>query len=291
MRLLGLVAVCSFPLFSGCARNAEEKQLDAMRDEIDRLRDVGDRMDSDGAVGAQASGEAALYVPPAYTSGIPPRRPSAVVQLGATADGTVEGGGAEPADPSDPQDTTPRPTIKVLGGTRIGGRGPWRAGEDQVEANGVDESAPQGAGVGAPGGAAGPTPREGPSLDPEAKRAYDAAIALVNGKRYDQALDALARFLVKWPDHPYANSAMYWRGECYFARADYPHAAEQFEGVIARFPAGSKVPDALLKLGLTQQKLGNPTKAKECFDRLFAQFPDSEAAHHIPGGRPPDPPH
>ena len=56
---------------------------------------------------------------------------------------------------------------------------------------------------------------------------------------------------------------MYWRGECYFAKGDYLHAAEQFEGAVARFPAGQQGPDALLKLGMCEQKLGNPAKAKE----------------------------
>ena len=87
---------------------------------------------------------------------------------------------------------------------------------------------------------------------------------------------------MKYPDHPYADNAMYWRGECYFAKGDYLHAAEQFEGTVTRFPAGNKAPDALLKLGMSHQKLGNPIKAKECFDRLAQSYPQSEAVRHIP---------
>jgi TolA-binding protein len=75
---------------------------------------------------------------------------------------------------------------------------------------------------------------------------------------------------------------MFWRGECYFAKGDYSRAADQFEGVTARFPAGSKVPDALLKLGMSRQKLGEPVKAKEAFDRLTQLFPQSDAARRIP---------
>jgi tol-pal system protein YbgF len=120
------------------------------------------------------------------------------------------------------------------------------------------------------------------ALDPQARPAYDAALGLVRARQYDAALDALAAFLVKWPDHPYADNAMYWRGECYFAKGDYLHASEQFEGVVSRFPAGPKAPDAWLKLGVSHQKLGDPVKAKECFDRLARSYPRSEAAHHIP---------
>jgi tol-pal system protein YbgF len=135
-----------------------------------------------------------------------------------------------------------------------------------IEASFVDEGASPGPG----------------SLDPEAKRAYDAALALVTSKQCPKALDAFAAFLVKWPDHPYADNAMFWRGECYFQAGDYTHASEQLEGVVARFPAGNKAPDALLKLGMAQQKLGNAAKAKECFDRLLQLYPQSEAARRVP---------
>ena len=120
------------------------------------------------------------------------------------------------------------------------------------------------------------------ALDPQAKPAYEAALALVNAHQYDRALDALASFLVKYPDHPYADNAMYWRGECYFAKGDYLHASEQFEGTVTRFPAGNKAPDALLKLGMSRMKLGDPGKAREYFDRLAHAYPQSEAARHIP---------
>ena len=52
--------------------------------------------------------------------------------------------------------------------------------------------------------------------------------------------------------------------------------------MIARFPAGNKAPDALLKLGMSQQKLGDPVKAKESFDRLTELYPQSDAARRIP---------
>ena len=127
-----------------------------------------------------------------------------------------------------------------------------------------------------------PTTRRARHSDPEAKRAYDAALALVNAHQFGPGLEALAAFLVKWPDHPYVDHAMYWRGECYFAQADYAHASEQFEGVLARFPAGMKAPDALLKLGMCHQKLGHAAQARACFDRLVQDYPQSDAARHAP---------
>jgi tol-pal system protein YbgF len=241
----------------GCARSSEERQLDDMRAEIERVqqdRDQADRETLDPQVADSRTVKIAGIPARAPAPSQPPPR---VVNVGG--DGETQGPDDESADT---EDTSPRPTIRVLGSPRAG-RGAWR--EDQVEQSNVAEG-----------------PGRSSALDPEAKPAYDAALALVNARQYDRALDALAAFLLKWPDHPYADNAMYWRGECYFAKGDYLHASEQFEGVVTRFPAGNKAPDALLKLGISHQKLGNPAKAKECFDRLAQTYPQSEAARHIP---------
>ena len=267
MTTRAVLASSAFALFGyfGCGGGAQETRLDAMRDEIDKAHEGSDGMGRGSAV--SDPGEPPLVVPTAYAPGGEVRPPPAVVQIGPPTGGAVDDG----AGSDDPQDTTPRPTIRVLGSVRGGGRNARRAA-DQIEQIEPDDGS----------ASSSAQPPGSHVIDPEAKRAYDAALSLVNAKRFDQALDALTAFLVQWPDHPYANNAMYWRGECYFARGEYLRAAEQFEGLIRRFPAGSKVPDALLKLAMSHQRLGNSAKAKECLDRLAQQFPDSEAAHRIP---------
>ena len=234
-----------------------------MRDEIDRIRESRDRADTMAA--PHETGEGAFVVPAAYASASKAGPPPATVQLGGDAAGSTDDSAED-----DPQDTAQRPTIRVLGSVR-GGRAARRP-DDRIERSGVDDGS----------GASDAPEGSVHAIDPDAKRAYDAALALVNAKHFDRAIDALAAFLIKWPDHPYANNAMFWRGECYFARGEYPKAVEQFEGVLRRFPAGNKAPDALLKLGVSHQKLGNAAAAKECFDRLAQQYPDSEAARRIP---------
>jgi tol-pal system protein YbgF len=261
--ILPLLLPSLVPAALGCDPSAEERQMASMREEIENVRQSRDRADHHDS--PRDVPDPPFVVPEAYASATLVTPPPSVVQIGereATSDD-----GAEAADP---QDTTPRPTIRLFGTTRGSGRSAWRGddGSDQAASDPVMASPPHAR-----------------ALDPEAKRAYDVAYALVNARRFDEALDALAAFLVKWPDHPYANNAMYWRGECYFARADYQRAAEQFDGVLKRYPAGNKAPDALLKLGMSQQKLGNATKAKESFDRLVQQFPGTVAARHIPSTR------
>jgi tol-pal system protein YbgF len=249
------LAVVALVAFAGCARTAEERQLDDMRAEIDRIQESRDRADRAAIEPAAADSEAPSVPPPGLPVPMPAPADQDAVTLGPP--------GNEPTDDyADTEDPTPRPNIRVLGSPRTSERG-WR-GDDRVEQTVPDDGT-------APG-----------KLDPAAAPAYDAAMSLVNSRQYDKALDALAAFLVRWPEHPYANNAMYWRGECYFAKGDYRRASEQFEGVVARFPAGNKAPDALLKLGMSHQKLGDPVKAKESFDRLTELYPQSEAARRIP---------
>jgi tol-pal system protein YbgF len=250
--------VCLVGPLAGCARTAEERQLDAMREEIERLQVDRDRADEQ-----TAHPESAETRPPGRDAPAPRPPADGTRDTGTDtrADVRAVGGSSEGLeDAADTEDKTPRPSIRVFGSPRSGRYGMLQHGGDDDQ---VQQSLPD-------------------ALDPEAKRAYDAAIALVNARQYDRALDALAAFLVKWPAHPYADNAMYWRGECYFAKGDWGRASDQFEGTVTRYPAGNKVPDALLKLGLCSQKLGNPARAKAWFDRLAAQYPQSEPARRIP---------
>jgi tol-pal system protein YbgF len=248
-----LVTLLFLGAHPGCARSAEERQLDAMRADIEQIQ--SDRDLADHPVGApepvdpSSKGARVAPAPPAIAP------PPLDVASAPPSDG------AEGDDYADPEDVSPRPKIRVFGSPRAPGRN--RGGDDQIEQVGADDST-------------------GSSLDPEAKRAYDAALSLVNAHQFGPGLDALTAFLVRWPDHPYVDHAMYWRGECYFAQGDYAHASEQFEGVLARFPAGMKAPDALLKLGMCHQKLGHAAQARACFDRLVQDYPQSDAARHAP---------
>ncbi|HEY1958635.1 MAG TPA: tol-pal system protein YbgF [Polyangiaceae bacterium] len=247
---------------TGCARSAEERQLDEMRSaltNVDENQAFGDKLTAKELaqiVKEQPTTPAAAGAPQQH-----------VVQLedGAEQEATAQdqAAGFEAAD-----DPGPRPVIRAHGV-------PHARNSDTVEETMPDDAS---ASTQAPQSQA-PRPS---ALDPDARRAYDAALALVNAKHYTEALDAFAGFLLKYPDHPFVVNAMYWRGECYFAQGDYVRAMEQFEGVVARFPLGGKTPDALLKLGICQQKLGNPQQAQTYFDKLTREWPRSDAARRIP---------
>jgi TolA-binding protein len=121
--------------------------------------------------------------------------------------------------------------------------------------------------------------------DPRAAPAYDRALALARGGRCPEAIDALSAFLIRWPDHPFADNAMYWRAECILAGGDVRRAVSEFEGLLARFPVGNKVPDALYKLVVCYRRLGDETRAREYAARLLRDFPRSDLAARVRGER------
>ena len=49
-------------------------------------------------------------------------------------------------------------------------------------------------------------------------------------------------------------------------------------------PAGNKVPDALLKLGMTEAQLGREHEARASFALLSQNYPSASAAQRIPQG-------
>lgn len=250
---LGLGALSA----AGCAHETvEERTMKKLQEELSRVQTENEKMsDRLSRLEVEQASDRDKGEKKKPQSAPPPLP---VVHLGAPD--AAEGKPAE-----DTEDLSPRPVIRVQGSRA--------KGAPVIEQTMPDEGQP----------APGPRPS---ALDPEARRSYDAALALVNGKQYDKALDAFSGFLVRWPDHPYADNATYWRGECYFAKGEYAHALEQFEGLLQRFPLGNKVPDALLKAGLSQQKLGNPQRAAAYFDRLRREFPTSDAARRLPAATP-----
>lgn len=115
-------------------------------------------------------------------------------------------------------------------------------------------------------------------LDRAAGEAYDDALSLVRADRCHDALSAFASFVSRWPDHPHADNAMYWRGECLLRLGETQRGIEEFTSLLRRYPAGNKAPDALLKLFLTWRRLGDDARASEAALRLQNEFPGSEAA-------------
>jgi tol-pal system protein YbgF len=126
-----------------------------------------------------------------------------------------------------------------------------------------------------PGGALGASRR---TADDPSVREYQTALGHVAARRFDEALAGLTTFLRAHPQHPYADNAMYWRGEVLYMRRDYAAAERELAEMVRRFPHGNKVPDALLRLGFCRQRQGDLDGARTYFRRVRAEHPGTVAA-------------
>ncbi len=88
-------------------------------------------------------------------------------------------------------------------------------------------------------------------------------------------------FLQRYPNGRYAANADYWIGECLYQQGKYQDALSQFNTVNSSFPSHHKNADALLKAGLTLNKMGDNNGANEKFRAILASFPNSEAARRV----------
>lgn len=268
----------------GCARGSgsEAKSVSSLKETVGRVQADQDRLDQRLAAleiqaveGATKAAPVTAAPPPASDAVSPsaasfPTPRLRVVRLspegGSAGDEPSEGSVVDAFDAveRDAPDERPAKVIRLHGNPAAHGGAPPSEGTPASASAGEDRA-----------------PRAS-VLDARAKRAYDEALALVRAHRYPEALEAFAGFLVRWPDHPYAENATYWRGECYFAQGDHRRAAEQFEGALVRASTGVKAPDALLKLAMCHERLGDKARAKTYAERLRREYAQSEAVQKIP---------
>jgi tol-pal system protein YbgF len=107
---------------------------------------------------------------------------------------------------------------------------------------------------------------------------YQQSLEHLRAGRHEEALVGFRAFIVRFPEHDYADNAQYWIGECHYDRKDFAVAAREFRRVVERFPAGNKVPDALLKAGFSLVAVGEGAAARKTLEELVRAFPQHDAA-------------
>ncbi len=124
------------------------------------------------------------------------------------------------------------------------------------------------------GRAAAPPPAAG--VDPG--QLYDQASQDLTQGRYGMALAGFRDYLTRFPSTDLSDNARYGAGESFFAQSKFDSAAVEYQRVVTDYPDGDKVPAALYKLALSQDKLGKSSEAKKTFEDLIKRFPDSGEA-------------
>lgn len=113
---------------------------------------------------------------------------------------------------------------------------------------------------------------------PTANDVYDQATRDLTEGRYPLALQGYREFLRRFPSAELADDAQYGIGECFFAQAAFDSAATEYARVGSGWPQSPRLPAALYKLGLSQDRLGRTADARKTFDDLARRFPASSEA-------------
>ena len=116
--------------------------------------------------------------------------------------------------------------------------------------------------------------------DAEERKTYNQIIDLIrNQKAYDEAITQLYEFVDKYPEGDLTVNAYYWLGEVYLAKPQLEQAKQAFTIVATRYDDHRKAADAVYKLGVTLDKLGEKDEAKRRMQMVVDHYPDSSAAN------------
>jgi tol-pal system protein YbgF len=133
----------------------------------------------------------------------------------------------------------------------------------------------QAAGMNPPPGALPPAGTPNPGVSPT--RLYDMAWADYVGGQYDLAIQGFTDFIKTFPKLDQAGAAQYYIGETYYAQGKYREAVTAYDRVIADYANSAKVPDAYYKRGLALNVLGQTDRARESWEFVVKNFPNSDA--------------
>ncbi len=131
-------------------------------------------------------------------------------------------------------------------------------------------------GPSAGGGLADETPGE---VAAGSQENYQQARALLGEGQYEAAAAEFLRYLESGSPGPLAPNARYWLGETYYVQGLYERAGVEFSRVVKDFPNSGKVADALLKLGYTQDELGDTAAAMLTLEQVRQEFPGADIAN------------
>lgn len=168
--------------------------------------------------------------------------------------------------------------------------------EDAADGGGINGALPAPAGTGladtASPGAADPEGQAAQGAETEAPEAtaaleadplriaseYDQAFSEMRSGNYRRALSSFSRWLENYPEAPQRANALFWKAELLFIQQDYADAVASYQALLQNYPNNHKREQALLKMGFSEDALGNSAKAIEILENALRSFPGSASA-------------
>jgi tol-pal system protein YbgF len=114
--------------------------------------------------------------------------------------------------------------------------------------------------------------------DPEEKRQFDEALAILRNGDFDKAASSFGTFLRRYPGSGYADSARFWLGNALYGKREYKEAIAAFRGLVNNAPDHPRTPEALLAVANCQIEAKDNKGARATIGELIKTYPKSEAA-------------
>ncbi|MEX2618011.1 MAG: tol-pal system protein YbgF [Alphaproteobacteria bacterium] len=118
-------------------------------------------------------------------------------------------------------------------------------------------------------------PRNGVLPEGTIQEQYQYAFKLLQQRDYANAEAALRQFVEEHPSDDLTGNAMYWMGETFYVRKDFPEAARVFLDAYQRFPNGNKAADNLFKLARSLSEIGENASSCTTYRELLKSYPNA----------------
>lgn len=113
-------------------------------------------------------------------------------------------------------------------------------------------------------------------LSPE--KIYEKAYNYLTLADYTKSADWFETFLERFPENKYADNSYYWLGEIALVQNDAKKSISYFAKGLKNFPNGTKASSNLLKIGVAFKQMGNLTHAKNSWNKLIKDYPNTPEA-------------
>jgi tol-pal system protein YbgF len=117
-----------------------------------------------------------------------------------------------------------------------------------------------------------------PELTLEPKSMFDDAVDLLKSGDYIAATQSFSTFYTLYPDHDFADDALFKAAEACYLRRAYTEATIAYNRAIKIFPESANRAAAMLKLAYSHYELGDEKTALRMVRELKSLYPESLSA-------------
>ena len=132
----------------------------------------------------------------------------------------------------------------------------------------------------------------GPGMSPQ--RMFDTAWSDYTAGQWELCIGGFDQYIRTFPRNEMVADAYFYIGECSFSSGKFTEAVDAYNRVLAGYAKSARAPEAMYKRGLAFERLGQNDRARESYEQVEKNYPDSDAARlarqnlaRLNRGRPP----